>query len=233
MKRNETTYPRLDAHRIDIAIRWALRWLTRHARSSRSDDPAVERMYDQLVSAYLRSESHLQRHWAKQNLRERPKWRQDIRGLRRNPSRLRSFAAKDHLAQILLYGAARAQATDELETLLAQMEADPEFLEQIISLALEEDKSERSARLLHEPGGRPQVSMCYFPLVKAADVVFQSVIGRPLGRSTTSETKSDTHIAGKAAGPGVEFIKRLFAAFPEPFTNERIAHLIRDALEAS
>lgn len=218
---------------MDIAIRWALRRLLRHAGTGCLDDRTIEQLHDQLVSAFLICESHIQRHWVQQNTMKDLKWRQDIRGLRRNSSRLRSFAAKEHLAQLFLYGAARAGATDDLETLLAQMEADPNFFEQIISLALEEDKSERSARLLHEPGGRPQVSRCYFPLVKAADVVFQAVIGRPLGRSTTSETKSDTHIAGKAAGPGVEFIKRLFAAFPEPFTNEQIAHLIRDAQEGS
>jgi hypothetical protein len=218
---------------MDIAIRWALRWLSRHAGASRPDDRTIERLYDQLVSAFLKSESYLHCNWVQHNTLKKPKWRQDIRSLRRNPNRLRCFASKEHLAQILLYGAARAGATDDMETLLVEMEADQDFFERIISLALQEDRLERSERLLHEPGGRPQVYWCYFPLVEAAADVFHTVMARRLKRSTTSETKSDTRDAGKATGPGVEFLKRLLAAFPEPFTKERIARLIREALKAS
>lgn len=222
-------FPQLNARRIDIASRWAIRSLVRHSKRPKPDVAALARYYDRILSAFTACENHLHYEWVKANARERSRWRRGVRNLLRNPSRLREFAAKESYAQFLRYGAARLDATKIFNELIRQMEAEPTFLERVISAALEEDIPDKTKRLLHEAGGRPREADCYRPIVNAAAEVFQEVTGRPFGRSTSSATKNDLRAPGRAIGPGVEFLKRLLAVFPGGFTHETIAHLIRNA----
>lgn len=228
-KRTKREFPRLDPHRIDIASRWAIRWLVRHYNKPSPDGPTLARYLDQLADAFDACESHLHFEWVQANTRIHLRWRRELVNLKRNPKRLRDFAAKEPFAQILRFGAARLDATYDLDSLLAQVEADPELLERIIAAALQKDVAPAKKRLLHDAGGRPDEIRCYLPLVHAAAGIFSEITARPLRRSTTSVTTRESHLPGKASGPGVALLRRLLAAFPRPFTDEAIAHLIREA----
>lgn len=229
MTRPRRDFPQLDARRIDITCRWAIRWLVRHSKRPKPNQADRTCYYDRIRSAFIACESRLHYEWAKANARDRSRWRQEVHNLRRNPKRLREFAATESRAQLLRYGAARLDATVDLDALIRQMDAEPAFLEQVLLAALEKNIADKKKRLLHESGGRPGEAECYYPIVQAAAEVFREVTGRPFGRSTSSATKNDLRAPGRATGPGVEFLKRLLAVFPGAFSDETIAHLIRDA----
>jgi hypothetical protein len=222
-------FPRLDPRRIDIESRWALRWLVRYSSKPKPDAATAGRFIEQLTGAFLACEARLHFQWVQANTLKRLHWRQEVHNLKRNPKRLREFAANEAYAQILRYGAARLDATEDLGKLIRQMEADPDFLERVLSAALEKDIADKKKRLLHNAGGRPSELEPYYPIVDAAGGVFREVTGRPIARSTTAATKNDSRVPGKATGPGIEFLKRLLTVFPCTFSDDSIAHLIRAA----
>jgi len=98
MKQNKPPFPRLDPYQIDIATRCALRWLICYHGAKAPNAQTIERFQEQATSAFLECERQLQRQWIHQHTRAGPRWRQDLRGLRRNPKRLRRFAEQEHLA---------------------------------------------------------------------------------------------------------------------------------------
>jgi hypothetical protein len=206
-----------------------MRWLVRHSRQPMPEEAELARFFERIATAFITCESLLHIEWAQTDARGRSRWRQEVINLQRTPKRLRGFAAQEHLAQLLLYGAARLDATDDLAELVRQMEADPMFFERVMSAALEKDIVDKKKRLLHDPGGRPEKHWRYYPIVRAAAQVFHGVTGNTLARSTSSATRTGSRASGQPIGPGIQFLKRLLAVVPERFSDESIAHLIRDA----
>ena len=206
-----------------------MRWLIRHSAQPMPKEADLARFLERITSAFVTCEGILHIEWAGRRAGRRPRWRQEVKNLRRNPRRLGKFVAQEHLAQLLLYGAARLDATDDLDELIHQMKEDPMFFGRVISAALEEDIVDKDKRLLHDPGGRPKELWRYYPVVHAAARIFGEVTGTPLGRSTSSATLTGSRAPGQAIGPGVQFVKRLLAPLPRRFSDETIAHLIRGA----
>ncbi len=211
-----------------MSFQWAMRWLVRHTGQPMPEEADLARFFDRISNAFITCENHLHAEWVRPKAEGRPRWRQEVINLRRTPKRLREFAAQEFLAQLLLYGAARLDATGDLDELIQQMEADESFFRRVISATQEKDIVDKKKRLLHDPGGRPKEVECYYPIAHAAARVFWAVTGTPLARSTSSATLTGSRPSGQPIGPGIQFLRRLLAPVPRHFNDKSIARLIRD-----